>query len=324
MLKMQNEDEDPSHKNLPVETGGKMMRVDNDDRHDDHTSGKSLMSWIKSTLRGKPDTTLRETIEEYIEENILDDENGVHDTVSEQEKILISNILKLRDTTVIDVMVPRANIIALDVETTSEELLTFLSKNTLTRIPVYKEKLDDIVGAIHIKDILGALASGKELNMKELIRDTSIISPSMSVVDLLLEMRQSRKQIAMVVDEFGGIDGLVTIGDILEEIVGQIDDEHDLDDQPKIKPDRNGGLVADARVEIDEFEDEFGEILNEEQREESDTLGGLMFHMAGRVPARGEVLTHESGTTFEVLEADPRRVSKVRITNIPGEADTAQ
>lgn len=139
----------------------------------------------------------------------------------------------------------------------------------------------------------------------------------MNILDLLVDMRHTRKHMAMVVDEFGGIDGLVTIGDIIEEIVGHLEDEHDTDVQPCIVKLDDESLIADARYDVDEFEDEFGHILSEEEREENDTLGGLAFYMAGRVPVRGEVLTHESGMVLEILEADPRRVNRIKIKNIP-------
>lgn len=139
----------------------------------------------------------------------------------------------------------------------------------------------------------------------------------MHVLDLLTQMRITRKHLALVVDEFGGIDGLITIGDLIEAIVGEIDDEHNLEVQPEMILQTDGSIMADARYDIDEFEDIYGEILSEEEREENDTLGGLTFFLAGRVPARGEVLTHSSGMVFEIEDADPRRVKRLRIRNIP-------
>ena len=320
MLKMNMEEEDPSHSRQktssaePVEIG---QPSTNSNGSSESNSQKGLIGWIRETLGGKSETTLRETIEEYIEEARNEDANGDADPVSEHEKTLIANILKLRNTTAFDIMVPRADIVAIDINTSEEDLLKFISKEGFTRLPVYKDKLDDLVGAIHIKDVLTAIARGEKLSVPELMREIDIIAPSLSVSDLMLQMRQTKKQIAMVIDEFGGIDGLVTISDVLEEIVGQIDDEHDFDEQPQIKRLSNGTYIADARFELDEFEDEYGKILTEEEREDNDTLGGLIFDMAGRVPARGEVLTHSSGMIFEVLEAGPRRVNKLRISNIP-------
>ncbi len=275
-----------------------------------------IFHWIKTAVRGKSDTTLREAIEEYIEEA----ENGSEDntsSVSEHERTLISNILKLRDHTVLDAMIPRADIIAIDVNATQDELLSLLSERQHSRFPVYRETLDEIVGTIHIKDILGCLADNRVIEIEDLVRDVPIVSPSMQVLDLLLMMKQMRKHMALVVDEFGGIDGLVTINDVIESIVGEIEDEYDQDDDPQLAENTDGSVLADARYDIEEFEERFGEMLSEEEREDIDTLGGLVFSLAGRVPARGEILTHSSGMIFEVVDADPRRVNRLKIKNIP-------
>lgn len=278
-----------------------------------HDESRGLVAWIKSNFKQKNDSTLRETIEEFIEDNDDDEDNPAYF----HEKTLIANVLKLRDTPVVDAMIPRADIIALDSALAEQDLLGQLADIQYSRLPVYKEKLDDVMGTIHIKDVLSALAKGEKLTIEGLIREVPIVAPSMNILDLLIEMRHTRKHMAMVVDEFGGIDGLVTIGDIIEEIVGQLEDEHDTDLQPCIVKLDDESLIADARYDIDEFEDEFGHILSEEEREENDTLGGLAFYMAGRVPVRGEVLTHESGMVLEILEADPRRVNRIKIKNIP-------
>lgn len=275
-----------------------------------------ILSWIKTGFKTKSDTSLREAIEEFIEDTSAEDSEA--DPTGTQEKTLISNVLKLRDLHVQEAMIPRADIIAIDASSiTPEELLAKFTEIQFSRIPVYNEQLDDVLGTIHIKDVLSTLAQGKPLELKELIRDVPIISPSMSVLDLMLEMRQTRKHMAMVIDEYGGIDGLVTMGDIIEEITGHIEDEHGANSQPRIKHMKDGSVIADARYDVDEFESEFGKILSEEEREENDTLGGLAFYMAGRVPASGEILTHESGMTLEIIDADQRRVNKIKIKNIP-------
>lgn len=273
----------------------------------------SLISRIKNIIGLKSDTSLREALEEYIEEP----DHSVEDSIAAHEKTLIANVLKLRDLLVVDVMIPRADIVALEVETSQEELLALLAEKQHSRIPVYKEKLDDVLGTIHIKDILAALAKGQAVQIHELVREIPIVSPAMHVLDLLLQMRESRKHMAFVVDEFGGIDGLITIGDVIESIVGEIDDEYDLDTPPQLIEKPDGSVVADARFDIEEFEKRYGRILSEEEREESDTLGGLVFALAGRVPARGEILTHENGMVFEILDADPRRINQIRIRDIP-------
>lgn len=261
------------------------------------------------------DSELRKVIEEYIEEPKQEDSEDA--AASSQERTLLSNILALRDITVVDVMVPRADIIAIDEEIEQDELLNLLMHHQVSRYPVYRGTLDEILGTVHIKDILASLARGQHVNIPELIKDIPIVSPAMSVLNLILEMRKTKRHMAMVVDEFGGIDGLVTVGDVIESIVGEIDDEHDNDEHPHIIDRPDGSVFAAARVEIEDFEERFGEVLSEEEREENDTIGGLIYSIAGRVPARGEIITHESGMAFEVIEADPRRVHKVKILEIP-------
>lgn len=308
MLIMNDKDDPPSMTTSPEEKGGVPYHT-NTDSHKPH-----LVSRMLSVFKPKTDSTLRETIEEYIE----DDSNSDDETsTSSHEKTLISNILKLRDLCASDVMIPRADIIGLNHDCTEEEIFTLLSEKQYSRLPIYKETLDNVIGCIHVKDILAALACGEKLEISKLVRDVPIVSPSIHVLDLLLEMRMSRKHMALVVDEYGGIDGLITIGDLIEDIVGEIDDEHDADDHPEIITQSDGTILADARVDLEIFEEHFGDLLTEEERYENDTLGGLVFFLAGRVPARGEVLKHETGMQFEILEADPRRVSRICIRDIP-------
>ncbi len=284
-----------------------MNNPDNDEKP------PSLFARIKLMLTRRHDASLRETIEEYIEEP---EGGATEDSIIEHEKILLSNILKLRDLTVSEVMIPRADIKAIAVDVSQKDLLAIFAEKQVSRLPVYGKTLDDILGTIHIKDILEGLANNKAINIAELLTDVPIISPSMPVLDLLRVMRQNRRHMVLVVDEFGGIDGLVAIGDVIESIVGEIDDEHDTDEDPEITEGENGTFLADARVEIEDFEDRFGKVLSKDERDESETLGGLVFHMAGRVPARGEILTHSSGIEFEILEADPRRINRLRIRNV--------
>lgn len=279
-----------------------------------------LLHVVTSLIRGKPESSsLRETIEEYIEEGgqiSASDESSV----SAHERQLLSNILKLRDLTAFDVMIPRADIVAVNANTSYEDLLNILAEKTYSRLPVYKDSLDNVIGSIHVKDILSALASGKTVEIPALVRDIQIISPSLNVLDLLLQMRLTGKHMVLVIDEYGGIDGLVTIGDVIEAVVGEIDDEHDPDEEPEVQVRPDGTVVADARLDLEDFEEGFGIELDEEEKEENDTLGGLIFSIAGRVPVRGEVIPHDSGIVFEILEADPRRVRRVCIRNIPKSA----
>ena len=274
-----------------------------------------VLGWIKGLLGIKAEnTTLRDALEEYIEETT---EETHFDAASVQERAILGNILKLRDIKVLDVMIPRADIAAIDEEISQDALLNMLSERQFSRIPVYRENLDNVLGTLHIKDVLGALAKGQSINIPEMINEIPIVSPSMHVLDLILEMRENRRHMALVVDEHGGIDGLVTINDVTETIVGDIHDEHDDEDDPQMVTRDDGSILADARLHIDEFEAEYGQLFTKEEREESDTIGGLVCDLAGRVPARGEILTHDNGTIFEILDADPRRVKLIRIGNIP-------
>lgn len=260
------------------------------------------------------DRELKEAIADVISEEHSDadaEKTALH------QKLLISNVLRLKDLRVFDVMVPRADIAAIEVDTPVEDLLTLLTEKQFSRIPVYRETLDDVIGTIHIKEILAKTTTGEPINIAELVRDVPVISPAMPVLDLLLMMRQQRRHMALVVDEYGGIDGLVTINDIVETIVGEIDDEHYTGEDGELMEKADGTIVADGRVTIDEFERRFGRIMTEDETDSVDTLAGLVVTMAGRVPARGEVLLHDSGMEFEVLDADPRRIHRLRIRNQP-------
>ncbi len=243
------------------------------------------------------------------------------------ERMLIQNVLALRDMEGVDCMVPRVDINAIEVETPHEELLTLLKAKTHSRMPVYRETLDEVVGVLHVRDVLAALAAGKSLVLTELVREPMIVAPSMPVMDLLLEMRLKQTHLALVVDEFGGIDGLITIEDLVEQIVGEIRDEHETDEDPELVRRQDGTLIVDARLDIEAFEEEVGAVLTEEEREDIDTLGGLVFSIAGEVPNRGALLTHSSGLEFEVLECDPRRIRRLRVRNphsLQTETDTGR
>jgi CBS domain containing-hemolysin-like protein len=270
------------------------------------------------------DADLRIAIEELIEEH-REDAEGEEGAINADEHLLIGNVLKLRDVTVADVMVPRAEIIAIESSTSREEIVELMSREAHSRFPIYRETLDDVVGMIHIKDVLARYASDAPFDLKDIIRKILFVSPTMRILDLLLEMRLARVHMGLVVDEFGGVDGLVTIEDVVEEIVGDIQDEHDVEDIDMIdRPD--GSIIADARTEIDDFEDRVGVVLTDDERESIDTLGGLVAHVAGHVPSRGEVIRHSSGIEFEIIDADPRRVKRLRLRRLPpsGESKTPQ
>jgi magnesium and cobalt transporter len=281
------------------------------------SEGNGFLNWIRTFIKPEAEATLRETIDDYINDQPQERGEG---TVSAQEHVLLSNILKLRDLAVVNVMIPRADIVAIDLGTTQEELLALLAEKQFSRIPVYRGTLDDVLGTIHIKDILATLAKGQTLNIKELVKEIPIVSPAMPVLDLLLTMRESRRHMALVVDEFGGIDGLVTVNDVLETIVGQIEDEHDKAQEANIIQKSDGSYLLDGRLRVEDFENRFGKILNDDERDAADTLSGLVFAMEGRIPGRGEVLTHSSGMIFEITDADARRINLLKITNIPSKA----
>jgi len=238
-------------------------------------------------------------------------------TEESHERTLIANILEIRDLPVSELMVPRADIVAVEIDTGKEALLQLLASHQHSRIPAYRETLDDVVGIVHIKDVLAAIAAGRDFALSDIVRPVSIVAPSMRVLDLLLEMRKTRQQMALVVDEFGGIDGLITIEDLIEGIVGEIADEHDRSVPAELTERPDGSLLADARVPIETFEARVGPVLEQDERDEVDTLGGLVFSLAGRVPSRGELLVHPSGLEFEIIDADPRRIKRIRVRNPP-------
>jgi len=187
-----------------------------------------------------------------------------------------------------------------------------------SRVPVYRETLDDVIGFIHVKDVLAPVADRQQTKLAPILRKVLFVAPSLPTLDLLVQMRQARTHIAMVVDEFGGIDGLVTIEDLIEEIVGEIEDEHDVADRPSLTERADGTLIVDARTPIEVLEERQGTRLRPTaDQEEVDTLGGLVSSLAGRVPKRGEIIAHPSGIEFEVLDADPRRIKRLRVRSPP-------
>lgn len=288
------------------------------DKRGDQGVTHFLGSWLRNLVRqrGGDSSSLRTTIEEIIEESEREDQEG--GPIGTHERVMLANILHLRHLTAYDVMVPRADIRAIHVESDLDDLIEVMSKGGHSRLPVYRDSLDDVVGLVHIKDVLAYAKTKHGFKLSRITREVLFVAPSMPVLDLLLEMRLSRVHMALVVDEFGGIDGLITIEDLVEEIVGEIEDEHDVAEGPKLLARPDGSLVADARTEISEFEERVGPVLTDDEREEDiDTLGGLVFYLAGRVPGRGELIVHDSGLSFEVMEADPRRVKRLRVRNLP-------
>lgn len=216
-----------------------------------------------------------------------------------------------------DIMIPRADIAAIDYKSSLDDISKIFLESRHTRMPVYKEELDNIIGFINIKDILPYLLAPKEnqvFKIDVVLRKLLIISPSMKIYDLLEEMRQTRTHIALVVDEMGGIDGLITIEDLVEEIVGEIEDEHDQgDEELEFKVIDEETFEASGRIEIEDLEEKLGLKLGEED-EEYYTLGGLILSISGTVPNKGDNIAHPSaGLVFKILDSDPRRIKKVLI-----------
>ncbi|HWU00928.1 MAG TPA: hemolysin family protein [Terriglobales bacterium] len=277
----------------------------------DEKTKAGLKSWLR-LWRRRPggESALRDAIEELIEES----EGESEDVRATTESSLLLNILKLGDRTAYDVMVPRADIKAAPDDIGIKELLAMMREHGHSRLPIYHETLDDITGIVHIKDLLPFVVDGATFDLKKIMREALFIAPSIRVLDLLLQMRLSRAHMALVVDEYGGIDGLITIEDLIEQIIGEIEDEHDKVRGPLLIRRSDGTIFADARAPIEDFEEMVGPILTDEEREaDIDTLGGLVMSLTDRVPARGELVSHPSGFAFEVLDADPRRIKRLRV-----------
>ena len=237
--------------------------------------------------------------------------------ITPQERVLIGNVLRGHGRNASDVMVPRVDIVALDVDQPFAEVIKCMVEHGHSRVPVYRESLDDVIGFVHVKDVLGPVADRRPARLERLLRKVLFVAPSVPILDLLVQMRQARTHIAMVIDEFGGIDGLVTIEDLIEEIVGEIEDEHDVHVAPVLIERPDGSIIADARISIEALEEQHGTRLRPAGEQEAvDTLGGLVFTLAGRVPKRGEVIAHPDGIEFEVLDADPRRIKRLRVRGL--------
>lgn len=278
------------------------------------TSGGFLRSVREFFGAKASDVSLRESLEEAIEEH-EEDTNRV--TLGDKEREMLFNVLEYGELRIDDVMVPRGDIVAVPDNISFQDLIKVFADAAHSRMPVFRETLDDVIGMVHVKDTLKLMADGvspEEFKMASIRRPVLYVPASMRVIDLLAKMRLSRTHMAVVVDEYGGTDGLVTVEDMVEEIVGEIEDEHDEVEDPELISLPDGGYDADARIDIDELEEELGlELTSPERAEDIDTLGGLVFLLADRVPDIGEVILHDSGYKFEVLDADPRRIRRIRI-----------
>ena len=275
----------------------------------------SLASFFKKIKSNNLDKNLDQELEQFVAKRInADDSNGK--TLSHENELL-KNLAGLRGITASDVMIPRIDIVSVAMSDDFNEIVKQLIKTNHSRVPVRNESLDDIVGILHIKDVLANLFLKEKQNIKSLLKKPIFVSPSISLLDLLYEMRIKRRHLALVVDEYGGIDGLVTIEDLVEELVGEIEDEHDLSSDCRLEKIEDGSIVVEARIIIDLLEGFTESIRKEDLNEEIETLGGFIVSIAGRVPVKGEVIKYSpSGLKFEILEADPRKVILVKITGL--------
>ena len=259
----------------------------------------------KDILTKKEKISLKDIVKDHI-----DNEREF----SIEEKEMLTNIIGFGKSRVEDSMVPRADIISADIKTPAEEIIKLFSECNHSRIAIYRENLDDPVGMLHIKDFVGALSEKNigEITIEPLVKDLLFVPPSMKSRELLLKMQVSRVHMALVVDEYGGTDGLLTIENLIEEIVGEIEDEHSDAEVHKINIYENF-IDIPARATIQEVEEILGfELLSDDIDEEIDTIGGLVFLLAGRIPQRGELITHPKGFEIEIREVDQRKIINVR------------
>lgn len=309
-----------------------------------------LFGWLKPATNG---TDLRTDLEDALAE-----EQGPGHDFSPEERAMLRNILRLRETRTEDVMVPRADIVAIDQTTSLGLVLEGLRSSGHSRMPVFDGSLDHPVGMVHIKDVVSHLidrarnedtsprkrararkaaveqgsgrateaaeAAGIDLRKMDLdtrLQDAQILRPllfvpaSMSATDLMAQMQANRVQMALVIDEYGGTDGLISLEDLIETVVGDIEDEHDDEVAPHFDAIGDGGYVADARVPIEDVQMVFGDLfeIDEDDAEEIDTLGGLVFTALGRIPVRGELIDAVEGLDIEVTDADPRRIKRLKV-----------
>ncbi|SFS01888.1 magnesium and cobalt transporter [Yoonia litorea] len=244
------------------------------------------------------------------------DEKAPHENPRASGSVL--GMLNLRRMRVEDVSIPKPDIVAVPVSITKDELVEVFRESGLTRVPVYDGTLDTPIGAANLKDF--ALKHGfngdTPLDLREMVRPLIYVPPSMPLGVLLQKMQAERIHMALVIDEYGGTDGLVTIEDVIEQVVGEIEDEHDIEEAKSWVMEKPGCYLAQARTDLEDFEAEIGMALtdhDEIDEEEIDTLGGLVTMLAGHLPARGEVIVHPDGPEFEVVDADPRRVKRLRV-----------
>ena len=274
-----------------------------------------IPSFLKKDYLDNTNKNFDKELEQFVAKRIsADDLNG---NALSHENELLKNLAGLRGINASDVMIPRIDIVSVAMSDNFDDIVKELIKTNHSRVPVRNESLDDIVGILHIKDVLANLFLKQKPNIKSILKKPFFVSPSISLLDLLYEMRVKRRHLALVVDEYGGIDGLVTIEDLVEELVGEIEDEHESSSEIRLDKMEDGSIIVEARIIIDLFEDLIKAIREEDLNDEIETLGGFIISIAGRVPVKGEVIRYSPyGLKFEILEADPRKIILVKIVGL--------
>ena len=274
---------------------------------------KILYSKIYSFF--KPDG--KENIKNVLEDLIEDNKNGT-ENIDDGTKNIFKNVINLSDKCIEDVMIPRADIDAANSDIKVNDLISFINKTKHSRIPVFEKNLDRIIGMIHIRDLFEKVSNNSRSKnstklQKKIIRKILFSSPSMKILDLLLKMRSEQIHMSIVVDEFGGTNGLVTIEDLVEEIVGEIKDEHDFEQIEEIKKISKKTYDVSARLSVEDLEKKIGVYFSDEEKEDIDTVGGLVFNLLGKIPSRGEVISHKSGLEFTIRDADTRKIKRILV-----------
>ncbi len=273
-----------------------------------------IYNYFKKLLRKPQEVPLIDRLENLIEEDQANPEDKVPDDNS--ELALVANVLGLKELTAADIMVPRVDIVAAKADTTLDEFIDIFSKTSFSQIPIYNNTLDDVIGIVRVRDFLPYIKNPKSFNIKSLLKEVIYVVPSIQILELLVEIKSSANHMALVVDEFGGIDGLVTLQDVVSEIVGEIQQNRDIFPQVVTRPD--GSFVANGKMLLTECEEMLGVDLLKPYAQDGElpdveTLAGLTMLMAERMPTRGEILMHPSGIEFEIADADPRRVKRIII-----------
>ena len=270
---------------------------------------------LKFFLKKKTNNKLQINIE-----NLLNKRLKQKKPLKINEEKIISNVFQLPEKLINDIMIPRTDIISVDTNVNINKFVQIIGRTSHSRYPVFDKSRDNIVGMVHIKDVISCWKNKKIRNIKKLVRQILFTPDSINILDLLLKMRTSHIHMAIIVDEHGGVDGLVTIEDLVEEIVGEIKDEHEAQKENKnnikglIKDD--GSIKISARMLIEDFEKKYGNIFSDKKDiSDIDTMGGLVFHIFGRIPLKGEVIKHSNVCEFEILDADSRRIRTILVRN---------